>query len=252
VSHSIMVKSEKNRGSATVEATLILPIFIFSVLVLFHGVRLRQAEAVLYEAAAETVEYMAELSYLEECNSMVPRAMIGKYVDNKSLVEHYIIGGIDGVTFQGSVYLDEDGYVCLKVNYKVGINVPIIGSLSGNRSYEIRQKAYIGDSLELEKAENDRDDIYVYITDNREAYHTTRACSHLDLTITPSTIKHAKEQGYTSCDFCGGDAQGGVLITKNGGKYDSSRDWVGLKRTVYRVKKSQVEGLGACERCGFR
>ena len=238
-----------NRGSATVEASLILPLFIFGVLVLFNGIRLHMAEAVLYEAAAETVEYMAELSYITETNYLVPASRINQYVDNKELVEGYIIGGIDGVSFLGSTYLDEEGYVCLKVSYKVGINVPIIGNLSGRRTYEIRQKAYKGYKENEEGQVLSEDEIYVYITDNREAYHISRGCTHLVLSITPGNKSSAKASGYSACEFCGDASGEAVLITKHGNKYHSRTDCLGLKRTVYRVKKSQVQGLGACDRC---
>lgn len=244
------MKKVDNRGSATVEASLILPMFIFAVLVLFHGIRLRMAEGILYEAAVETVEYMAEISYLTECNATVPRMKLGDYIDNESLVDSYIIGGVDGVSFEGTTYLDDEGYVCLCITYEVGINVPIIGSMSGERSYEIRQRAYVGDTARSQDEELSEEDIYVYITDNREAYHLSRDCSYLDLSITPATKKKAKAEGYTPCEFCGAEAGESVLITKHGGKYHGRADCLGLKRTVYRVRKSQVEGMGACSRCG--
>lgn len=239
-----------NKGSATVEATLIMPLFIFAMLVLFHGIRLRMAEAIIYEAAAETVEYMAELSYISECNYSVPAIKLREYVDDSKLVESYVIDGLSGITFEGSSYLDDEGYVCLWINYQVGIDVPFIGDLSGKRQYEIRQKAYIGYEARSQGEELSSDDIYVYITDNREAYHLYRGCSHLDLTVTPASKKQAKKSGYTACQYCGDTSGNAVLITQQGDRYHSSLDCVGLKRTVYRVKKSQVEGLGACSRCG--
>lgn len=240
-----------NRGSATIEASLALPIFIFAVLVMFHGIRLRMAEAIIYEAAAETVEYMAELSYITECNYGVPAVKLKQYIDDKKLVENYVVGGVDGVSFLGSTYLDEEGYVCLRVNYSVGIDVPIIGDLSGKREYVIRQRAYIGDGDKNKGDELSPEEIYVYITDNREVYHLSRGCSHLDLSITPMSKKQAKMEGYSSCQFCGQNAKEAVLVTNQGDRYHSYPDCLGIKRTVYRVKKSQVEGLGACERCGY-
>lgn len=244
------MKRINNKGSVTLEATIILPIFIFFMLVMFHIIRLRMAEAILYEAAIETVEYMAEITYLEECNDIIPKTKLKEYIDNEAVVEKYIVGGVDGVSFDGSIYLDAEGYVWLNISYEVGIKVPIIGDLSGERNYVIRQKAYIGEMINGQNQAINQDEIYVYITDNREAYHTTRSCSHLDLSITPATENLAETNGYSPCGFCGGGARGVVLITNYGNRYHSKNDCIGLKRTVYRVKKSQVEGLGACRRCG--
>lgn len=242
---------KENRGSATVEATLVLPIIIFAILGLFGMFRLRMAEAYVYEAAVETVEYMAQVSYLSECQVLVPNACFPGYVDNKSLVESYIRGGTNGVSFMGSDYLDEEGYVCLRVSYSFGIDIPLIGSLGGKRSYEIRQKAYVGAKEDNpDEGQLSDDDIYVYITDNREAYHMSRHCTHLDLTISMASAQTAKYYGYTSCHYCGGEGES-VYVTKWGDRYHRDRNCSGLKRTLYRVKKSQVEGLGACQRCGY-
>ena len=244
-----MMKIENNRGSATIEAALGLPIFIFAVLLLFQGIRLRMAEAVVYEAAAETVEYMAELSYIADCSYIIPKTRIKLYIDDEKLVEKYIDGGVSGLSFLGSNYLDEDGYVCLNVSYEFNFKLPVLGDFGGERSYVVRQKAYKGDEAETSNESASADDIYVFVTDNREAYHMSRDCSHLNLSITPCTKAQATKQGYSACEFCGGESKGSVLVTKFGDKYHGRLDCLGLKRTVYRVKKSQVEDLGGCERC---
>lgn len=229
-----------------------LPIIIFVMLGLFGMIRLRMAEAYVYEAAVETVEYMAQVSYLSECQVLVPKTCFPGYVDNKSLVDSYIRGGTNGVSFLGTDYLDDDGYVCLRVSYSYGVDVPLLGSLGGKRSYVIRQKAYIGlKEDDQAKSQLTDDDIYVYITDNREAYHMSRHCTHLDLTISMASAQTAQYYGYTRCSFCGDKEAAGVYVTKWGDRYHNDRNCSGLKRTLYRVKKSQVEGLGACQRCGY-
>ncbi len=238
-----------NKGSATIEATLGLPIFIFAVLLLFHGIRLRMAEAIVYEAAAETVEYMAELSYIAECSYIIPETRIKLYIDDEKLIDTYIEGGTSGISFAGSTYLDEEGYVCLKVSYELKVKLPVLGDFGGKRTYEIRQKAYKGDEKNTAEETVSQDDIYVFVTDNKEAYHMSRDCSHLNLSITPYTKAKAKKQGYTACEFCGDEAGDSVLVTKHGDRYHGRVDCLGIKRTVYRVKKSQVEDLGGCGRC---
>lgn len=241
---------KNNRGSVTVETTIILPIFIFYVLALFHMARLRMAESIIYEGAIDTAEYMAEFSYLEESDVLIARAKFKEYVDDKSLIDSYITDGIEGVTFENTVYLDEEGYVCLCVNYQVKIDIPLISELTGERSYIVRQRAYLGESKDQEGEQINQDDMYVYITDNREVYHISRSCSHLTLSISITEEAKADKMGYAACEFCGDDVDGAVLITEWGKRYHSKKECSGLKRSVYRVKKSQVKDLGACERCG--
>lgn len=242
--------SQNNVGSTTVEATIILPLFIFFVLAFFQIARLRMAESIIYEAAIETVEYLAEFTYLEKSDVFLAKAKFKDYVDNQSLIEGYIVDGVEGVSFKDSIYLDDEGYVCLCINYQVSINVPLLGDLSGERSYVVRQKAYLGEEMDEEGEKVIQDDIYVYITDNKEAYHLSRSCSHLDLSITTTSLDKADKMGYQPCQFCGDGVNYGVFITQWGERYHSKSDCSGLKRTVYRVKKTQVEELGACERCG--
>lgn len=240
-----------NRGSATVEATLILPIFIFAMLLMFHGIRIIMTEAIVYEAAAETVEYMAELSYVAECSYIIPKTKIKGYIDQEELVDTYIKGGTEGISFVGTTYLDSEGYVCLQVSYKLAFKLPILGNIGGERSYEIRQRAYKGDGEKStsEDVESAQEDVYVFVTDNREAYHMSRDCTHLSLSVTPTTTTQARKKGYTACEFCGDDAKSSVLVTKHGEKYHGRADCLGLKRTVYRVKLLDVKNLGGCERC---
>ena len=91
------------------------------------------------------------------------------------------------------------------------------------------------------------------VTDNQAVYHMTRRCSYLTLQIQASTLEQAKHNGYDMCAFCGKDVQGRqVYVTNEGDRYHSSLTCSGLKRTVYRKKKSEVTGLAACSRCGAR
>ena len=86
----LYLKKEKNifndLGSAVVEATLIIPLFLFAILALYNMCRCVLAEGIIYEAAAETVEYMAEYSYIDEPDLLMPSIIMPKYIDDKDLV----------------------------------------------------------------------------------------------------------------------------------------------------------------------
>ena len=118
--------------------------------------------------------------------------------------------------------------------------------------FTIRKRAYTGAAREDTETDAVRaEDAYVYVTDNQAVYHMTRRCSYLTLQIQASTLEQAKHNGYDMCAFCGKDVQGRqVYVTNEGDRYHSSLTCSGLKRTVYRKKKSEVTGLAACSRCG--
>ncbi len=238
-----------NRGSAALEATLVLPLFIFFVLCLYHMAQSRLAENCIYEAATETAEYMAEYAYLDGNNVLLPTYMFGGYVDDNELIERYVKGGISGIGFLGTIPLDDAGYVTLAVKYQIRIAVPFMPVLTQERSFTIRQKAYVGAGYGQDEADGQENDCYVYITDNRDVYHSTRACTYLCLSIRACGTKQAVEEGYTACEICGHDETGMVYVTDYGGRFHADRGCSGLKRTVYRVRLSDTGGIGGCSRC---
>lgn len=238
-----------NLGSAVVEATLIIPIFLFAILALYNMCRCVLAEGIIYEAASETAEYMAEYSYVDEPNLLMPAMLMPGYIDNKKLVDESVSGGINGINYFGTITRDSDNYVVLKVNYTLCADVPFMPFLSKNKQIVIYQRAYIGEGEENGKSECKDEDRYVYVTDNREVYHDSRSCTHLNLSIYKAPVKYAQNNGYTPCEFCGNRCGNTVYVTEEGGRYHSTDTCSGLKRTVYRVKLKDVSGLPGCSRC---
>lgn len=238
-----------NRGSATLEATLVLPLFIFFVLCLYHMTQSRLAENCIYEAATETAEYMAEYAYLDGNNLLLPSYMFGGYVDDGALIDRYVKNGISGISFLGTVPLDDEGYVTLAVKYQIRIAVPFMPVLTQERSFTIRQKAYVGAGYGRNEPDGQEDDCYVYITDNRDVYHSTRTCTYLSLSIRACNAEQARGEGYTACEICGQDETGTVYVTDYGARFHADRGCSGLKRTVYRVRMSDTGGIGGCSRC---
>lgn len=238
-----------NRGSAVVEATLIMPVFLFSMLAVFYMCRCKLAEGVIYEAAAETAEYMAEYAYISDVDALLPQVVMPGYIDDKEIVENSIEGGINGIDFWGTVGKDNKDYVVLCVNYKLGIDIPLLPKLVKKKQIIIKQRAYIGEGENNGKKECEDEDKYVYVTDNKDVYHESRACTHLTLSIHTASRETAKSKGYTACEFCGGKCRETVFVTDEGRRYHSDKNCSGLKRTVYIVKLSETGGLPGCSRC---
>jgi len=100
----------------------------------------------------------------------------------------------------------------------------------------------------------------VYITENGTVYHLSRSCTHLDLSIRPvaaGSVGEYRNNGggtYRVCEICGAPLPGQevVYITDEGDRYHSSLSCSGLKRTILEIPISQVGGKRACSRCGGR
>lgn len=236
-----------NKGVATVEASLIMPIFIFSMLAIYHMAQAKLAENVIYDAGVETAEYLAEIAYLNKDSIYGARLVFHKYVDDEDLLKKYIKGGVQGVDFLGTTGIDSEGYYELRMNYEVVLSLPFVPELSSDKTVSIRCRAYVGDDVgEDESGDNDR---YVFVTENREVYHESRLCTYLELSISTTSAQEAKSNGLLPCEYCGDGTGEMVIVTNYGEKYHYSFDCSGLKRTIFRVKFSEVEGIGGCTRC---
>lgn len=101
------------------------------------------------------------------------------------------------------------------------------------------------------------EEILVYITEYGTVYHKERSCTHLSLSIQVTSLAEAvgeKNQSgayYVPCEICGNHSfVSAVYITSYGTKYHTSVQCRGLKRTIKAVPLSEVEGMGACKKCG--
>ncbi len=242
-----MIYNLNNKGIATVEASLIMPIFIFSMLAIYHMAQVKLAENIIYDAGVETAEYLAEIAYLNEDSIYGAGLVFHKYVDDKDMLEKYIKGGVQGIDFLGTTGIDSEGYYQLRINYEVVLSLPFVPELASDKSITIRCRAYIGD--DIDEAENSNTDRYVFVTENKEVYHDSRLCTYLELSIKTTTKETAKRNGLLPCEYCGDGTGDKVIVTDYGEKYHYSFNCSGLKRTIYRVKFSEVEGIGGCTRC---
>lgn len=108
----------RNQGSASLEATLVMSVFLLAMVSLFWMAQSVLAEAQVYEAAAETAEYMAEIAYLGAADTAVAYLRFPKYADEKETVERYVKHGVSGVQFLGSEIGEE--YIVLRGKLRDG------------------------------------------------------------------------------------------------------------------------------------
>ena len=250
---------KSNSGSVSIEAAVAFPIFLFTMLFFIYICELYTVKATVYEASVETAEYMAEYAYLADCfeeadaiDYAMAMVRFNDYVDNKPLLEKYIIGGTYGVSFLGSSLPDDDGFIDLQVTYFVRVNLPVFGSFSHICREHIKQRAYLGMGGNSHEDSSDDEGRYVFISDNQEVYHNSRSCSYLMPDIQSTNMDSAKSAGYHACSYCASDADnlsGTVYITSEGEAYHTDRSCSRLKRTVTRVKLDDID-LPACSRCG--
>lgn len=259
--------SSDSSGSATVEASIVLPLFLLSMMVIVAMCGCVRTRHTVYEGLQETAQYLAEYEYLysiideglqtdildgmpgNAVNKVTAYTKLSDYIDNIELVEKYVLGGMAGFAITRAEYDARDGYIYIELQYTLKANVVLFGELEWTIHEKIRQKAYIGymdDEREKEGVQ------YVYITENASVYHTRRNCYHISLSI--HQISESELYSYrdrlTPCGICAKYNTGLIYITGTGNHYHTTISCSGLKRTVYRVKLEDYPYLPACSNCG--
>lgn len=270
---------KKTKGSLTLEAAIVLPIFLSLTISLISVLEMMnlyaRVEFALHETAREIALMMYPADYaktfgeeifekdfeteLPDENILNPlmsetlvRAMFIENFGYKNLNNSLIKNGEAGIFFFRSEVANDKGDIDLIVTYKVEPLFNMFGLGKMTFSNRVKMHSWIGYVRERHE-----EDDYVYITDNASVYHTRRDCTYLCLTINSVRIsdldKCRNKDGkiYKACKKCGNDENGSgyVYITPYGEVYHTSLSCSGLKRTIYKVRLSEVSGLSECERC---
>lgn len=258
-------------GSVTVEAALVLPIFLFAMATLLFLIELISLSVIvhfaMYNAAKETAScgYAIEKAvYGGLPDGMGVSGITKSYLESKvdEELEPYadlcsrISGGHEGVSLSSSRYERQTGRLYMKASYEV----PIPFRLSGVPALKFQSRlcaklwnGYLGEGFSAGGEEE-----MVYITKTGTVYHRSADCTYLKLSI--RSVSSAELDGlrnrsggkYYPCEKCikDGEAPASVYIANYGNRYHNSLSCSELKRYIRCVPLSQVGGRGPCSKCG--
>lgn len=205
------------RGSLTVEAAMVLPLFFLSLLacICLMGVYARHMET--------TVRLQEQAEKL------------GMYAHGLSDAREEMIDLTERVQFR----------------------IPFFPFLTLEFDCRSRVKPWTGRTPEEAGEGEGTKTVLVYMTENGSVYHTTSRCSHLSLSIrrvpreSLQFLRNKQGGIYRACEKCVGEgqAQAILLITDEGDCYHNSLECSGLKRAVRLVELEAVEGIPCCSRC---
>ncbi len=208
------------KGSLTLEAAMILPVFLLAMLALFGYLLAYDKQLTMTEELLSTAEKAALYGTLSETGT-------GEGTYTK------VYGFTSGVNFSGL------GKLWLTAQVKVRPWTGYDGDLGDSD---------LGEAGEL-----------VYVSDNRSVYHTRADCSYLDIYLTSLPLSQVGTQRnddgkkYTACDkCCGGSVSGTVYISGQGEHYHATLSCSGLSRSPEAVLRTSVSGLSLCTRCERR
>ena len=248
----------------TVEAAVVLPLFLFFLLNLSCAIELIRLHGNLQLALWETGSRLAVYGHALEDNSVASlfsyfyvRQQMVEYVGEDYLDSSPLAGGAKGlVPWESEIFSSGD-----EIDIIVTYQVSPWSSLAGFASFRMANRyfAHIWNGYDISDTERELELLadVVYMTETGEVYHENRNCTHLVLSIQETTRTEAERRknqwgkGYTPCEKCEPEEEDQILyITDEGERYHSDRNCSGLKRTVFAVLRSQVSGYRVCSRCG--
>lgn len=242
------------RGSLTLEASVVFPFvtaFLITFLFLFRILQIEMAveEALVYAGRMTAVEYSAVDN--QALGLATAEVLFQKELKQYPVVKKFVKGGTAGVSLLKSKF--DGDYVELRAEYKVKIPVPLFQLKDLAFIQRSHNRKWIGKTIEGEDF-----DAYVYVTKNGSVYHTSSGCHYIDLSIKAVEYSHVTElrnlnggkYSPCGCMLTKYHSGGIVYITNYGTNYHGSLSCSGLKRTVQMIKKSEVNGLPLCSKCG--
>ena len=269
---SLRKKALCTKGSMTLEAAFVLPFFLFAVINILFAVNIIGIQSRINAALHQTGNKMAFAGYVYErtvgsalpdsltgvaMTSMYAKGQILEYIGRDYLNQSCVADGVGGISFAGSSVMENEDIIDLQVSYRVR---PFSG-IMGFNEFAVAQRyygrAWTGYDVEQYVSDTKQNDPMVYITETGTVYHTDRNCTYLNpsVELVPAMMVGEKRNQsgskYYPCEICGAAAgMEQVYITKQGSSYHGRINCSGLKRTIYTVPLSQVDGRGMCSKCG--
>lgn len=271
------MKKNRKQGSLTVEASLVLPIFLFAIVAFLYFFQIMWIQERVHFGLWETGKEMSKYGYVYDSagitgmepdeyktttrnliSGVLVRERMKSYLPDSFVNESCVVGGAGGIRYSTSAF-EEDSEICLLATYKV--KIPLLHFISPEYSIvqQVKTRGFTG-TEEIGSGEDDEDDIEVYITENGTVYHCSPTCTHLALTIQTakygnlSKLRNQYGCKYRSCEKCVKNKKlstnATVFITPDGDRFHNSAGCSGLTRHVKKVKLSTLMGYPPCSRCG--
>lgn len=257
-------------GSLTIEAALVIPIFIFAIIAVLSFTDILRLQMKLDSSMTQCAKELSVYGYagnkvLGESKDNLPfpaeTLFSETYIRNRVISElgkEYLDGSpLEGnrtMHFLGSRILKDDRIELYATYYVTPFFAlsPRAGFLTGNtavaRAFTGYDNLTAGNPIVKEEV--------VYITPEGKAYHKDRGCHYLDLSIEKifieeiSGVRNKDGNIYHACPLCkGAGGKRTVFITNYGNRYHGDVLCSGLKRTVEMVVISEVGDRHPCSKC---
>ncbi|SFC83467.1 hypothetical protein [Butyrivibrio sp. YAB3001] len=271
------IKEVSLSASMTLEASIILPLFIFFFINIIAVIDIiyvqSELEACLHQVGNETAmlafdmrtgEEVLQLDEDSRAKNITEMGTLGLHAVSEirerledKLSGSAVMDGVKSLKFSSSRIMYENDIIDIVVDYKVH---PII-RLAGFKEFPVEARfyghAWTGYDISGGTDINHNEEEVVFITEHGTVYHRDSGCKYLNHKIESIRYEDIENKRnldgakYYSCEYCGkGIAGGNVFITNYGKKYHTRLNCPGLKRNIYAIPISEVGGRSPCHGCG--
>lgn len=268
------------QASLTVEAALVLPVFVFAIVAFLYYFQILRLQDQLHFALTETAKEASSYGFMyQDWKSGKTTSTdqiygvgfyqmrIRGYLDSQMWNHSCVTGGKNGVLLLESDYMEDGKQMHLKASYLVRPVLPFSFRFIKKYTQEVYTEGFVG-TMELvsENGEeagdgSDEDKALVYVTRYGRVYHEKSDCSHIKLSIRSISgdgLGSARNSGggkYAACEKCikGGEIVPAATyyITAEGDCYHVRIDCPGLKRMLQTIPKKEAiqKGYQPCSGC---
>jgi len=247
------LRQYNKKGSMTVEASLVLPIFLFAALsVLSINKLILYEEQVQWALARTAREASVEYAALDKSLVLSPAYLMGKM--NLYLNEDGLI-----VSMARSRFESETNEIDLIADYEATVPFPVLSRRRFHCTERVHTRAFTGVTTR-QGGGGENEDMVVYVTKTGKVYHRSLSCTYLKLHI--SQVKYGdltylrSESGgkYYNCESCCRGmkfrTEDDVFICSYGDRFHSYRTCKNMKRSIQEILLSEAGSRLPCSRCG--
>lgn len=243
---------KERQASMTVEASFVLPIFLFAMLqIAFLGQLVRVQDEVQWALTRTAREAAAEYGAAEQ------ELMKHKGYYHAKL-EKNLKGSGAAISLIESHILEKNDEIDIVALYEVRCPFFIGTDRICRFRQRVHTRAFTGvKSREGTEAEKN---VTVYVTTHGTVYHRNRDCTYLKLSISQilygdlENVRNGSGGIYKQCEKCSQNKtfrnNEKVWIANYGDRYHSSRSCSGIKRTIKQINLTEVGKRTPCSKCG--
>lgn len=242
------------QASLTIETALVLPIFVFAMIMLVMISDALCLYVNVQRALHQNAKEAAMLSHCEHISEDEWYASVLEDIGTAYLDRAPMVDGSRGISFDGSYIMQQD-FIHLQASYRLQFPYDMFGVGNIPMTQRSLMHAWVGYGDTFEEMQDGTEEQTVYITPYGTVYHLSPECSHLRLSI--REIRAGEEGGlrnkdggrYKDCELCYMEESSILYITDTGDRYHSHMNCSGLKRVIMTIPISEAGSRGLCSRC---